>query len=70
VTKKTGEVIGAMILDTEVRESKSDLMAISTKGQTIRLPLKSISKLGRATQGVRVMRFKEKDDRVVSVTLV
>ncbi|MDP6571364.1 MAG: DNA gyrase subunit A [Patescibacteria group bacterium] len=70
VTKKTGEVIGSMILDNDVRAIKSDLMAISTKGQTIRLPLKSINKLGRATQGVRIMRFKEKDDRVVSVTLV
>jgi DNA gyrase subunit A len=70
VTKKTGEIVGATILDNEVKETKSDLMAISTKGQTIRLPLKSVSRLGRATQGVRVMRFKEKDDRVVSVALV
>jgi DNA gyrase subunit A len=70
VTKKTGEVIGSMILDNDAKEVKSDLMAISSNGQTIRLPLKSISKLGRATQGVRVMRFKEKDDRVASVTLV
>ncbi|MBU2575639.1 DNA gyrase subunit A, partial [Patescibacteria group bacterium] len=70
VTKKTGEIVGSMILDKEILEAKSDLMVISSKGQTIRLPLKSISKLGRATQGVRIMRFKEIDDKVVSVTLV
>jgi len=70
VTDKTGEVVGSMIIDKEILETKSDLMAISSKGQTIRLPIKSISKLGRATQGVRIMRFKETDDKVVSVTLV
>ena len=70
VTKKTGEIVGSMVLDNQVLEIKKDLMAISSNGQTIRLPLKSISKLGRATQGVRLMRFKEKDDKVVSVALV
>jgi DNA gyrase subunit A len=70
VTKKTGEIIGSMILDDEVLTIKNDLMAISKAGQTIRLPLKSVSKLGRATQGVRIMRFKEPNDTVSSVTLV
>jgi len=47
-----------------------DLLIISDKGQVIRMPLKSVPVTGRDTQGVRLMRFKEKEDRVASVTLV
>ena len=36
----------------------------------IRTPLKAISSIGRVTQGVRVMRFKEGGDRIASVTVV
>ncbi len=70
VTAKTGEVVGARILDPATVNEKTDVLAISAKGQTIRLPLKSINKLGRATQGVRIMRFKQPGDHVVNVTLV
>ena len=71
VTPKTGQLAGAMICrKTMDAETKNDVIAISGKGQTIRIPLKSISILGRATQGVRVMALKEKDDRVSNVTLV
>ena len=38
-------------------------------GQTIRLGLKNIPQLGRATQGVRIMKLNEKDT-VASMTLV
>ncbi|MDZ4221846.1 MAG: DNA gyrase C-terminal beta-propeller domain-containing protein, partial [Patescibacteria group bacterium] len=70
VTAKTGEVVRARISDPETLERHKDALAISSKGQTIRLTLKSINKLGRATQGVRIMRFKQPGDRVVNVTLV
>ena len=70
VTPKTGEVVGARLLDPATVDEKTDVLAISAKGQTIRLPLKSINKLGRATQGVRIMRFKQPGDHVVNVTLV
>jgi len=70
VTPKTGEVVGARLLDPATINEKTDVLAISAKGQTIRLPLKSISKLGRATQGVRIMRFKQPGDHVVNITLV
>jgi len=68
ITAKTGEVISAFIVNTQLE--KEDLIIISGRGQVIRLPLKSVSVLGRATQGVRLMRFKEKDDKVASVTFV
>ena len=43
---------------------------MSIKGQVIRLPYKSVSISGRATQGVRLMRFKEQGDKVASVALL
>ncbi len=45
------------------------MIIVSGQGQTIRLGLKDIPELGRATQGVRIMRLNEKDE-VVSLALV
>ncbi|MDO8435155.1 MAG: DNA gyrase C-terminal beta-propeller domain-containing protein, partial [bacterium] len=72
VTPKTGRVVSAFVLDLKALPEGllGDLLAISEKGQVIRLPAKSVSVVGRATQGVRVMRFKEEGDKIASVTLV
>jgi DNA gyrase subunit A len=72
VTEKTGQIISAMLIDPKSLPEivKGDLIVISSRGQVIRLPLKAIPTLGRATQGVRLMRFKESKDKVASVTLV
>jgi DNA gyrase subunit A len=67
VTPKTGKIISAQIASSK---DERDLIIISKFGQVIRLPFKSVSTLGRATQGVRLMRFKEIDDRAASVTFV
>ncbi len=67
ITDKTGKIVSSHIIN---KTEKRDLLIISVKGQIIRLPIKSISTLGRATQGVRVMRFKEKDDKVASIALL
>ena len=63
VTSKTGQVIGATI----VSEEEEELIAISRKGQVIRTALATIPVLGRATQGVRIMRMEE-GDAVASIT--
>ncbi len=68
VTEKTGKIAEAFIVAQA--DAESDLVIISEGGQVIRLPLKSVSQLGRATQGVRLMRFKKKDDSVASVTKI
>jgi len=47
--------------------NEEDIIAISQKGQVIRTALGSISSLGRATQGVRIMKL-ETGDKVASVT--
>lgn len=67
VTAKTGKIVGARLVNNA---EEADLMMISKKGQLIRIPLKSISTLGRATQGVRIMRFKSDGDVVVSIAIL
>ena len=69
ITKKTGTLIYAKVIDKTIDDVK-DLMMISAKGQVIRLPIKSINSSGRATQGVRLMRFKEDGDIVAGVTIL
>jgi len=72
ITSKTGEVSWSTILNPDKlpEEISGDLLIISDNGQVIRLPLKSVPRTGRDTQGVRLMRFKNPDDHVASVTLV
>ena len=66
VNTKTGELIGVKTLgDTDDQE----VIIISKNGQTIRLGIKDIPALGRATQGVRIMRMNNTDE-VVSLALV
>ncbi len=68
VTAKTGDVVAAFIVNA--KREQEDVICISEKGQVIRLPLKTVSVLGRDTQGVRIMRFKETDDFLASVTFI
>jgi len=65
VNKKTGPLIGVKSLEGLDQE----VIIISAEGQTIRLGLRNIPSLGRATQGVRIMRLNG-GDQVVSLALV
>lgn len=65
ITSKTGKLIFSAVIDKNAEEE--DLIVISRKGQVIRLAINSISKLGRATQGVRVMKMAS-GDKVASAT--
>ncbi|MDP1833795.1 MAG: DNA gyrase subunit A [Candidatus Moranbacteria bacterium] len=67
VTSKTGNVVGANIVNVD--EMEEDLILSSNKGQIIRIPLKSVSVLGRATQGVRVMK-PQTGDKVAATTVL
>ena len=71
VNKKTGDLIGVKTLtENHMGEDDSqEVIIISGQGQTIRLGIKDIPALGRATQGVRIMRLNEGDE-VVSLALV
>ncbi|OGF22779.1 DNA gyrase subunit A [Candidatus Falkowbacteria bacterium RBG_13_39_14] len=68
ITPKTGRIVASFVINNKSLEE--DLIIISTKGQVIRLPLKSINATGRDTQGVRLMRFREGGDKVAKVTFV
>ncbi|MFN5641881.1 MAG: DNA gyrase subunit A [Sphingobacteriales bacterium] len=57
VTEKTGKLVG--ILDVQQTE---DLMITCISGLTIRMAVKDISELGRATQGVKLIRLDEGDE--------
>ena len=67
ITSKTGAIVSARIVETK---TKQDMLIISTEGQVIRTSISSVPSLGRATQGVRVMRFKNSGDTVSSVAIV
>ena len=67
VTSKTGAIVGATIINVD--EIEEDLILSSEKGQIIRIPLNSVSVLGRATQGVRVMR-PSAGDKVSAITVL
>ena len=66
VNSKTGRLVAVKSLSGL---SDQEIIIISSQGQTIRLGLKNIPELGRATQGVRIMRLNE-GDHVVSLALV
>ena len=61
VTDKTGAVA-----DVKMVNPGEDLLVISDDGTIIRMAVDNISLLGRATQGVRVMRLGE-GSRVISI---
>ncbi|MCH5598219.1 DNA gyrase subunit A [Niabella ginsengisoli] len=64
VTEKTGKLVG--LLDVFENE---DLLITSKSGITIRMPVSGISELGRATQGVKLIRLDEGDD-IAAITTV
>jgi DNA gyrase subunit A len=65
VTGKTGKTVDVRA----IAEGRDEVVVVSTQGQVIRMPIRGISLIGRATQGVRVMRLSE-GDKVASVALV
>lgn len=65
ITSKNGKIINAR----KITEECEEILAMSQKGQTIRLKINDITTQGRATQGVRIMRLKS-GDNVAAVALV
>ena len=65
VTAKTGPIVAVHTLDQAAKEA----IVMSTKGQAIKIAMKEIPTLGRATQGVRIMRMSE-GDTVASIGIV
>lgn len=66
LTEKTGNVVNLKL----VHPQEDDVMIIADNGIIIRVKADEISKIGRNTQGVKVMRMKDEDSRVVAFTIV
>ena len=64
ITGKNGKVVAIKSVT-----DNDELMLISKNGVAIRMPVKDISVIGRATQGVRVMRLEE-GDKIVAAELI
>ena len=62
--KKTGKLIGAMVVDED-----DEILLINSEGTIIRIRADEVSKLGRATQGVKIMRTDEDTD-IISMAKV
>ncbi|MCJ8341609.1 MAG: DNA gyrase subunit A [Cetobacterium sp.] len=63
---KTGSVV-----EVKPVQAGEELMAITSNGIVIRTPIDPISIIGRATQGVKIMRVKEEqEEKVVSIARV
>ncbi|MEM1177651.1 MAG: DNA gyrase subunit A [Acidobacteriota bacterium] len=65
VSEKTGPVVGVR----HVLEGHG-VMLIAQSGKLIRIHVDEVSRIGRATQGVRVMHLAGADDRVVSMAKI
>lgn len=64
LTEKTGEVVGALMVTQDTEQA----VLTSREGQVIKLPVKNVPQMGRATQGVILMRFGKKvEDSVAAV---
>ncbi|MEK7452705.1 MAG: DNA gyrase subunit A [Patescibacteria group bacterium] len=63
ITSKTGNLVASLVVDS----SEQDIIAISDKGQVIRMSISAVPSISRATQGVRLMKLYT-GDKVASVT--
>jgi DNA gyrase subunit A len=65
ITPKTGNVVAAGVVTAEI----SELIAMSKKGQVIRVEIDSVPVQSRSTQGVKIMRPRE-GDSISSITFL
>ncbi len=66
ITSKNGGIVDTKVIQKDV---EMDVVVISDNGQVIRTSVDKIRRMGRATQGVIIMRMK-KDHKVASITLM
>ncbi|MEI7554333.1 DNA gyrase subunit A [Candidatus Chlorohelix sp.] len=65
LTPKTG-----LIVATRVVSESDDVMLMTTSGMLVRIPVREISRQGRAAQGVTVMSLGKAGDSIASVAVV
>lgn len=62
--KKTGALIGAMVVDSD-----DEILMINSEGIIIRIRANEVSELGRATQGVKIMKVDD-ETKIVAMAKV
>ena len=62
--EKTGDLASLKIL-----EKGNDLMLITDSGIVIKVSTDDISRFGRTSQGVRIMKMKDGDDKIASIAI-
>ncbi len=65
VSDKSGEVVGSLSI-----HDKDSVIITTTKGMVLRISMKDLRVMGRATQGVHVVNLKQVGDRVADVVKV
>ena len=66
LTDKTGNIVNLKLVDP----ANDDIIIIADNGVTIRIHADEVSKMSRATQGVKVMRLKDESAQVVACAIV
>lgn len=66
LSAKTGDII----FSSMIPKNSVEVIITSQKGQVVKIPLKSVPILSRNAQGVILMRFSDKSDKVVSAALI
>ena len=66
MTEKTGNIVNLKLIDPQ----NEDIIIIADNGITIRIHADEVSKMSRATQGVKVMRLKDENAKVVACAIV
>lgn len=64
ITPKTGRIVTAQVIP----ENTESVILTSLKGQVVKLPIASVPKLSRVTQGVILMRFSNPNDYLAAAT--
>ncbi|KKU10303.1 MAG: gyrase subunit A protein [Candidatus Woesebacteria bacterium GW2011_GWB1_45_5] len=79
IQKRAGKGLKAAVVNSKTGNLKTAIMVMqnidqviitSKMGQVIKLPLRNIPQLGRATQGVILMRFADKGDSVAAAAVL
>ena len=64
LSEKTGSLITARVVEEE-----KELIAISKKGNVIRMAIEEVPRLGRSTRGVRIMKLRKDDALATGICL-
>ena len=67
ITEKNGELVAIKTIQPEAEE---DLMIITAGGVIIRMAIEDISKTGRSTQGVKLIRLENAENEYVSTVAI